>query len=295
MWPGLRELSDKAKISNRVSQSRKQPNIDTILNFAKATLPLAATFLSLTTSTAPVLAQGNDASLDEITVTAQRRQIDIQQAALAVSVLSGDDFDKSNIVRLDNLNGYVPGLTVAKNDGAGRVVSIRGVGWETAQNLSTQPSVLMYVDGVYMANPLAIGTDLGDLERIEVFRGPQGTEFGQGTTGGAINLVTIKPDVESVSGNVELTAGTYKLARIRGAVNLPLNEKAAIRASLQKYSHDGFSEIQGGALDGYELDDAESLTGKLSFLWKPNNAWSVYLSGFWQDSDQNAAAQRRRG
>ncbi len=253
-------------------------------------MPLLATFLSLTTST--VLAQGHDVSLEEITVTAQRRQIDIQQAALAVSVLSGDDFDKSNIVRLDNLNGYVPGLTVAKNDGAGRVVSIRGVGWETAQNLSTQPSVLMYVDGVYMANPLAIATDLGDLERIEVFRGPQGTEFGQGTTGGAINLVTIKPDTESVSGNLELTAGTYKLARIRGALNLPLNDKAAIRASLQKYRHDGFSEIQGGAFDGYDLDDADSLTGKLSLLWEPSNAWSVYLSGFWQESDQNAAAQR---
>ncbi len=238
------------------------------------------------------MAQSQEVALEEITVTAQRRQMDIQEAALSVSVLSGNDFDQSNVVRLDNFNGYVPGLTVAKNDGAGRAVSIRGVGWETAQNLSTQPSVLMYVDGVYMANPLAMGTDLGDLERVEVFRGPQGTEFGQGTTGGAINLVTIKPSFEVVSGNVEVTTGAYNLIRARGALNLPLSDNAAIRASVQKYSHDGYTEISGGALDGYELDDADSITGKISLLWEPSASVSVYLSAFLQDSDQNAAAQR---
>ncbi len=258
----------------------------------RATQLLFATLLIVLLPTAPVMAQDDVTKLDEIIVTAQRRQVDIQEVAIAVSVLSGEDFDKSNITRLDNFNGYVPSLTIAKNDGAGRVVSIRGVGWETAQNLSTQPSVLMYVDGVYMANPLSMGTDLGDLERIEVFRGPQGTEFGQGTTGGAINLVTIKPSFDAVSGNVELTAGTYSLVRARGAINVPLSDNAAIRASVQSYSHDGFSEVKGGIIDGYELDDADSLTGKLSLLWEPSESWSVYLSAFLQDSEQNAAAQR---
>jgi len=258
----------------------------------KTELLQIAAVLTVLLPAVSVLAEDGGLALEEIIVTAERRQVSIQDAALAVSVLSGKNFDQSNIVRLDNFNGYVPGLTIAKNDGAGRVVSIRGVGWETAQNLSTQPSVLMYVDGVYMANPLSTGTDLGDLERIEVFRGPQGTEFGQGTTGGAINLVTIKPDFDSVSGNVELTAGTYDLIRARGAVNVPLSDNAAIRASIQQYSHDGFSEIQGGILNGYELDDADSLTGKIALLWKPNDAWSVYLSAFFQNSDQNAAAQR---
>ena len=237
-------------------------------------------------------AQSSEGVLDEIVVTAQRRQVDIQDAAIAVSVHSGEDFDQSNIVRLDNFNGFVPSLTIAKNDGAGRVVSIRGVGWETAQNLSTQPSVLLYVDGIYMANPLSFGTDLGDLERVEVFRGPQGTEFGQGTTGGAINLVTIKPDPEALSGNIDLAAGTFNMIKARGAINVPLGERAAIRASVQKYTRDGFSEIKGGALDGYDLDDADSTTGKLALLWEPIDSLSVYVSGFLKDSDQNAAAQR---
>jgi iron complex outermembrane receptor protein len=240
----------------------------------------------------PVIAESDDSILDEIIVTAQRREANLQDAALAVSVLSGDDFDQSNIGRLDNFNGYVPGLTIARNDGAGRVVSIRGVGWETAQNLSTQPSVLMYVDGVYMANPLSMGTDLGDLERIEVFRGPQGTEFGQGTTGGAINLVTIRPDSEAVSGNVGVTLGTYNMLRARAAVNVPVGENSAIRASFQQYSRDGFSEISGGALDGYDLDDADSFTGKLAYLWEPSGAFSAYVTAFISNSSQHAAAQR---
>ena len=242
--------------------------------------------------TAPLAAQETDQVLEEITVTAQRHEVSLQDAALAVSVLSGEEFDNSNIGRLDNFNGYVPGLTIAKNDGAGRVVSIRGVGWETAQNLSTQPSVLMYVDGVYMANPLSMGTDFGDLERIEVFRGPQGTEFGQGTTGGAINLVTIRPDSQAVSANVGVTLGTYNMVRARAAVNVPVGEDSAIRASFQQYSHDGFSEISGGAFDGYDLDDADSFTAKLAYLWEPSDAFSAYVTALVSNSSQHAAAQR---
>jgi len=258
----------------------------------KDDLPLLLAAILSLALTAPLAAQETDQVLEEITVTAQRHEVSLQDAALAVSVLSGEDFDYSNIGRLDNFNGYVPGLTIAKNDGAGRVVSIRGVGWETSQNLSTQPSVLMYVDGVYIANPLSMGTDLGDLERIEVFRGPQGTEFGQGTTGGAINLVTIRPDPEAVSGNVGVTLGTYNMVRARAAVNVPVGEYSAIRASFQQYSHDGFSEISGGAFDAYDLDDADSFTGKLAYLWEPSDAFSAYVTAFISNSSQHAAAQR---
>ena len=95
--------------------------------------------------------QATQKVLDEITVTARKQEVDLQEAPVAVSVVSGTDFERANIVKLDNLNGYVPGLMITKNDGAGRVVSIRGVGWETAQNLSTQPSILVYLDGVYLA------------------------------------------------------------------------------------------------------------------------------------------------
>ncbi len=261
-----------------------------------------AAILTVMLPPSPVMAQDQEVVLDEITVTAQRRQVNIQDAALAVSVLSGEDFYRSNVVKLDHFNGYVPGLTIAKNDGGGQgsVVSIRGVGWESAQNLSTSPSVLVYIDGVFIANPLAMSTHLADLERIEVFRGPQGTEFGQGTTGGAINLVMKKPHFEGFGGDVSIGGGTHSTILARGSLNIPLSDNAAIRASVQKFTRDGFAEIdrstftstEGGAPQGYELDDADSINGSLSLLWEPNDSVSVYLAAFLHDSDQNAAAQR---
>ena len=237
----------------------------------------------------PALAQS---ILEEIVVSARKREVSLQDAPIAVSVLSGADFDKSNVVRLDNFNGYVPGLVVAKNDGAGRVVTIRGIGWETAQNLTTQPSVLTYIDGIYLANPLAMGLDLGDLERVEVFRGPQGTEFGQGTTGGSINIVTKKPHFDNLEGSVELSYGTYDNIRGRASINVPLSDTWAFRAAVQKYERDGFSEIEGGELDGYDLDDADSFTGKLAVLWQPSEDFSAHAQVFIHDADHHAAAQK---
>ncbi len=249
---------------------------------------ITAIILSSILATSPVTAVG----LEQIIVTARKREVALQEAAIAVSVVTGEDFDKSNIVKLDNFNGFVPGLVVAKNDGAGRVVSIRGIGWETAQNIASQPSVLTYIDGIYLANPLSMGLDLGELERIEVFRGPQGTEFGQGTTGGAINLITKKPGLDEASGYAELGYGTYDMLNARTAINLPLGSTAAMRASLQKYRRDGFAEISGGALDGYQLDNADSVTAKAALLWEPTESLKIIAQGFYQDSDQNAAAQK---
>ena len=230
--------------------------------------------------------------LEEITVTARRQQADLQASAIAVSTVDGDDFERSNLERLENIDGYVPGLTIAKNDGAGRVASIRGVGWETAQNLATQPGVLVYVDGVYLANPLALGLELAAIERIEVHRGPQGTEFGQSATGGAINVVTANPDFGQSGGTLALGIGSFDLFELSAALNLPLSERLALRLSARKHDRAGFSEIRGGALDGYDLDDADSTGGQLALQWLPTDELSVRVSGFLQRSDQHGAAQK---
>ena len=230
--------------------------------------------------------------LEEIVVTARKTEVDLQDAPVAVSVVSGEDFDLSNVVKLDNFNGYAPGLLVSKNDGAGRVVSIRGIGWETAQNLSTQPSVLVYLDGVYLANPLALGLNLGEVERIDVLRGPQGTEFGQSTTGGAINIITRKPEADEPTATLKLEAGSYDLIKMGADVTVPVGNNLTFRGSVQKYDRAGFAEIKGGALDGYELDDEDSLTGHFSLNWDYDDHFSLRLSAFLHDADQHGAAQK---
>jgi iron complex outermembrane receptor protein len=248
----------------------------------------AAAPATLLLSPMPAMAQ----SLEEVVVTARKREVTLQQAPIAVSAMAGSEWDKSNIVKLDNFNGYVPGLTIAKNDGAGRVVTIRGIGWETAQNLASQPSVLTYIDGIYLANPLAMGLNLGELERVEVLRGPQGTEFGQGTTGGAINLVTRKPEMGAQQTAVEMGLGTYNTVRARASVNAPLGNAAAFRGSIQHYSHDGYSEVRAGSLNGYGLDDADSLTGTLAVKFEPSESVSVLARAFFHNADHNAPAQK---
>lgn len=240
----------------------------------------------------PCAAQVEAEVLEEVRVTARKQDVDIQDAPVAISTVSGEDFERANLVKLDNFNGYVPGLVISKNDGAGRVVSIRGVGWETAQNLSTQPSVLVYLDGVYLANPLALGLELGEIERIEVLRGPQGTEFGQGTTGGAINIITKKPDFSEAGGTLGFQTGSHGLRRERASVNLVIGAELAIQASIENYLRDGFAEVRGGALDGYDLDDADALHGQMALHWLPHERVSLRLAGVWQDSDQHGAAQK---
>ena len=110
---------------------------------------------------APVM--GRPKSLKR-SLTARKAQVNLQEAPRRGDGRHGRGLRPLDLVKLDNFNGYVPGLTTSKNDGAGRVVAVRGVGWETAQNLSTQPNVLIYMDGIYVANPLAMGTDLGELD-----------------------------------------------------------------------------------------------------------------------------------
>ena len=255
-------------------------------------LALAFTLAAATADGLAAEAAPADRVLEDITVTARRQEVELQDAPVAVSVVDAEAFDDAQLRTLDNLDGWVPGLLVTRNDGAGRVAAIRGVGWETAQNLSTQPSVLVYVDGVYLANPLALGLHLGEIERIEVFRGPQGTEFGQGTTGGAINIVTRAPDFSAVGGDVQVAGGSYDLFEAAAQVNVPLTERLAVRASLQRYDRAGFSRIEGGALDGYELDAADVASGRLALSWLPTDRLALRLSGWLHRSDQSGAAQK---
>ena len=130
---------------------------------------------------------------------------------------------------------------------------------EANQNAIANPSVSYHLDGIYVASPFALQTDFLDLERIEVLRGPQGTLFGQNSTGGAINVITKAPTIDEVYGTADLTLGNYDLVRARGAINVPMGDMVAMRASFGTNKHDGFTENL--VLD-QELDDADSISAR---------------------------------
>ena len=129
--------------------------------------------------------------IEDVIVTAEKRSESLQDISQSVSALNDSDLDTKNITSFVDLSGIVPGVTVAKNEGYKTVISIRGVGNETNQNAIAAPSVAFHMDGIFIASPFSLQTDFIDVERIEVLRGPQGTLFGQNSTGGAINVISL--------------------------------------------------------------------------------------------------------
>lgn len=239
-------------------------------------------------------AAGEGGQISDIVVTAERRDVNLQSAPLAVSAIDADTLRADNITDITGLNGTVPGLVVARSGGAERIISIRGIGSETPENTNTQPGVSYHVDGVYIFNTIAANAAFIDVAQVEVLRGPQGTMFGQGSTGGTINVVSAQPSLDGVSGAINFGAGNHAFFKGDAAINVPLGDTLAIRGAVQGLKHDGYAKAYGvnGYPDGYELDDAKEWGGKLSLLWQPIDDFSITLTTIQYDGDVNGPAQK---
>ena len=231
------------------------------------------------------------ASLDieEITVTAEKRETSLQDTPVSVSAFTAEGLDRANINSVVDLSGKVPGLTINKNEGPKQVVTIRGIGHEANQNGQSVPGVAMHVNGVFMPFTYSLNADFLDVERIEVLRGPQGTVFGQNSTGGAINIITKRPELDDFEGKVDLAVGNYNHLKARGMVNIPLSETAAARFSVSRHNRDGYTQIVDTPLAGTELDEADSVAFRGQLLWQPSEQFSAVLraSGYKSDTNSN--------
>ncbi|WP_448580559.1 TonB-dependent receptor [Thermaurantiacus sp.] len=179
---------------------------------------------------APALAQS--AGLDDIVVTAQRREQGLQSVPLSVSVLDSAAIETRQIFDIRGLQASVPNIVLEPPPGAPGSVSlfIRGLGQDAA-NFATDPGVALYINDVYIARQTGALVDLYDIERIEVLRGPQGTLYGRNSTGGAVKVVNREPDLETMVARGEVVGGSYGTLDLRGVVGTPLaGGKAAIRA-----------------------------------------------------------------
>ena len=201
--------------------------------------------------------------IEEVFVTAEKRSESLQDISQAVTAISDQDIESKNIESMVDLSAIVPGVTVAKNEGYKTVISIRGVGNETNQNAIAAPSVAFHMDGIFIASPFALQTDFIDVDRIEVIRGPQGTLFGQNSTGGAINVISRKPSMEEYLGKSDITFGNYGLTKLRSSNNIPLADNVASRISFAITERDGFSD---NIFTGQDLDDASSVSLRGDFL-----------------------------
>lgn len=245
--------------------------------------------LSCSVILGPAFAQN---TIEEIVVTAEKRETSLQDAALSITAITGVNLDKSNITSVVDLSNQVPGLVIAKNEGFRRIVTIRGLGFEANQNDIANPSVSYHIDGVYVADNLNLNADFLDVERIEVMRGPQGTVFGQNSAGGTIHVITKNPEIGEFSGKADIAVGTDSTIMPRAALNIPISDTFAARAAVSYIKHDGYAEIVGTPLAGYQLDEEDNITARFKFLWQPSENFSALFSAQYFDTSVHDRAQR---
>ena len=255
-------------------------NYATLNNKFLFTIPLLLFGISLS-------AQEN--IIEEVFVTAEKRSESLQDISQAVTALNDRDIESKNIESMVDLSAIVPGVTVSKNEGYKTVISIRGIGNETNQNAIAAPSVAFHMDGIFVASPFALQTDFIDVDRIEVIRGPQGTLFGQNSTGGAINVISKKPSMNESFGKSDITFGNYGLSKFRSSNNIPLGQNIASRISFAITQRDGFSD---NIVTGQDLDDASSVSIRGDLLIDLNENNSLRFFGQFFDVDRNGSAMR---
>ncbi len=236
----------------------------------------------------PTLAQDEDGaseniSDDVIIVTSQRREQNILDVPISVSTLSDDDIEDRNIRGSREYVQLTPNVFFAGNDGQGARngdITIRGISDLTAganeRIIQTRPSVGFYVDDFSVAS-VASGSanpPLDDIERIEVLRGPQTTYFGRSATGGAINVVSKKPNDET-SAKIRAGYGSYDTYQIGAIGNVPLADNLFIRGGISYERTDG--AIKNVAADGRDAD-GEYINGRVAVRWQPGD-WTFDLTG----------------
>jgi iron complex outermembrane receptor protein len=247
-------------------------------------------FLTLFTSFVSFdLSSQEEPVFEEIIVTAEKRDESLQTVSQAVTALTASEIEAKNINSFVDLSSIVPGVTVAKNEGYKTVISIRGVGNETNQNAIAAPSVAYHMDGIFIASPFSLQTDFLDVQRIEVLRGPQGTLFGQNSTGGAINVISNKPTAEERFSKADITYGDYGMKQIRSSSNIPISDSASTKISFSAMTREGFTE---NLLTGQDLDDANNLSFRADFLIELSDTSSLRVFGQYANVDRNGAALR---
>lgn len=226
----------------------------------------------------PTHTSANSFQIEEVIVTAQKREESLQDTPVAVSAFTANALQNKGIENIAEVADFTPNLifdTTSPISGlsSGAAVFIRGIG-NTDFSLTTDPGVGTYVDGVYMSRSVGGVLDVLDVERIEVLRGPQGTLFGRNTIGGAISITSRKP-ADQFQGNLELTAGNLDRKDIRASVDLPISDTLRTAFAFSSKTRDGFVDR---VLVGDKMGDEERISFRGTAIYEPNDDCDFQLS-----------------
>jgi iron complex outermembrane recepter protein len=234
-------------------------------------------------------------ALGEVVVTAQRRTERLQNVGIAVSAASGAVLKARGVTSTSDIVRFMPGINVSGSfGGQGLQFSIRGVTQSDFDDAIEAP-IAVYIDDVYVASQQGQGMALYDMARVEALKGPQGTLFGRNATGGLIQFVVNPPSLDKTSGYLDTTYGSFNQTVLEGAVNLPLSDQLAIRASGIWNRHDAVwkNVYPGGVASGaplafgagpispagQDLGGEDDLSGRLQLLWTPTSQLRLRFTG----------------
>jgi len=258
-----------------------------LTNFLRCTASAAVVGTAVFGWAGVASAQDQASSVDDIIVTAQKREQNLQDVPIVVTTLSAETLQNAGVRDIKDLQILTPGLTVTSTSAEGSTTArIRGVG-TVGDNPGLESSVGVVIDGVYRSrNGVGFG-DLGELSRIEVLKGPQGTLFGKNTSAGVINIITEAPSF-TPGGNLELTAGNYGAWGISASATGPLSDQVAYRLFAATREREGFYNVDLGDGPRTRTDDGNqnffTLRGQLLVL--PNDSTSIRLIADFSKRDE---------
>lgn len=232
----------------------------------------------------PAAAERPDDAVSELVITAQRVRENIQQAPIAVSAYPAATLRRQSIETLQDIALRTPGFTVGAVDSIQTNPAIRGIGssFGISQNAGGDPSVVVFVDGVYAGRGGTPDIDALDLERVEVLRGPQGVLFGKNVVGGLVQFVSRKPSAEP-SLRIEGQYGNYDRRTLNARGNLPLSDTVFLSLGGSIKRRDGYSF---NAPTGHRVDDQDLRTAAVALRFAPNADLDIVLAADLTDQDQ---------
>ena len=227
------------------------------------------------------------AVLEEIIVTAQKREQSLQSVPVAVTAFTDVELADRSISNLFDIADSTPNLQIGTSGTGAQnaIVFIRGIG-QTSNRVNLDQGVGTYVDGIYRTNVWGGLFDLLNVERIEILRGPQGTLYGKNALGGAINVISKRPNASETGGDVSIAAGSFNRVDASASLNLPLmQDEFAIQLSVISRNSDGYVKTP----DGNDYGSQSNTGYRVAALWKPSESVSWLLSGDQMRTDSNGS------
>lgn len=252
--------------------------------------PLSVALASVFMSSIPVhtvFAAETSMVLEEIIVSARKREESQQEVPTAVTAFTGEDLLKRGVTDFDNISQNNPNVKITTGAAGAAVSSTIAIRGNLQNDITPQidASVGTYIDGMIVSRTFGTTASMIDIENVQTVKGPQGTLFGRNTTGGAILIKTVDPDLSSgVTGFVRAEAGEVGTRSYTGAVNLPVSETVAIRLAGNQSSNDAYVDYDNGE----ERGDRDSSTLRAKLLWEATDATSVLVSAEHVEVDATA-------